>query len=613
MSKLKKLGSRLLPSKEEWTNHTLKDKLGVIVSYLVIVTALIGGLKAILPSPLPLNYIDANKPYLEANLVIYKVDSTGIHYNYTVRNNGSLPAKNLIFSQRNEGLIMGEFEGNQRDLAPDGEMLVKNAMMFSISSIQLKDLNKFVLIASYDADFGGTTKSYNSTFTFSIPYNEIGIGKFKYNDVRRAGGKFGQANFGKFLNNEWPKIRKKRDVKPEEIVESYTYISLIKLKDTALNRVKFIFDLGEEQNKNRLSLYVNENNDLIFRAIDKKTNKDSITIKYNPKIFERSWIFNCQYGLGKDFTILRLYLNNSLVGERRITRRLQIDHLDLLSNDMLLGSDLSRKNGGFFDLVFLDKANTLIELDRINEIVQSYKGRSFGTFYEFKGGVGLKSDRITVNHSSHIFAPNLNDAPEEAERFNGYSLLINMKLLRGNGRKDKYIIDGGQISKNRVSVLLDNYNNLLFQVIDQESNSWITSVNYNKDLFEKYHVFHFEIGISDDYSFMRIILDGKTKSKNAYECKIPFNNVANLQKDMVLGADINRKNNSTFYVSRMAQYSSTLTQKSVNDIYKYLTREEISKWMFFDGTSSMATDKIGNGNSNLESGDFEAPAVHLEK
>ena len=109
---------------------------------------------------LPKGYEDSNRPYLAPELIIDKIDFTGISYKYSLTNTGELPVKDLMFSQRAENGISGEFEAKERDLAPKGIMEVKNALMSNISSIQLKKNNSFVLITSYESNIGDEIRKW---------------------------------------------------------------------------------------------------------------------------------------------------------------------------------------------------------------------------------------------------------------------------------------------------------------------------------------------------------------------------------------------------------------------------------------------------------------------
>jgi len=607
---LGKLRSILLPPKEEWINYPFKDKLTTIFTYLTILALLGRGMVKLLESePLPLDYIDANKPYLEVKLEITRIDSTGLQYNYMVKNNGKLPAKNLTFSQRNEGMVMGEFEGSQRDLAPQGEMLVKNTVLSSLTSIQLKNLNKFSIIASYDAHFGEETKSYHSIFTFFIPIDELTQGIIKYDDVRRFEGRFNQVKFGEFLQQEWPKILKKREINSNEIIDNHSYLAILKLQDTNLSRSKFIFDIGAQKNKNRASLFLNKNNDLVFSIVDKNETKDSVFIKYDPQLFESTLMLNCQIGLGENFTVLRLYVNNDLVRDKRIGERLQIDNLDELSEDMQFGMDLSGENGGVFTLMVQDNTNIWKEPDDIKSVVQRQNNRAYNKIYEFKGNNGVKSEQVTINHSFHIYDPNLNSILEEIERFDGSTLLMRMKLLENTNGNIGYIYDSGEKLSNRISIYLDWKNNLVFRVIDNESKLWELCVDYDKTLFNEYYIFYFEIGTSSDYSFMRIILDDKVIERQSYNYNINFIDPIKVNKDFVLGADINLSNNGKFYITELAKLKSTVTNEKIYRIKNDMQKKEQLKTLFFNGTNYFKSNTMKNGNYNLESLENEGPIV----
>lgn len=375
-----------IPSYKQWRKWSLPSKytaVALVLGFISFSWYLVD--KYVFEPDLPIDYEDSNRPYLEPELVIYKIDSTGIHYKYILKNTGVLPAKDLMFSQRTENGILGEFEAKQRDLAPKGELEVKNALMLSISSIQLKNISNFVLIASHNTNIGNQVKKYYSSFRFSIPLNEIKVGSFKYNDVRRKEGQFSQDKFMEYLQKEFPKIQTKRKIRPDEIIDAHSYFTLLKLKDTSLNRNKYILDAGKFINKDRVSLYVNNKNDLVFRIIDKNKQVDSVFIRNQPNLFKYSWLVNCEYAYGRDFALLRLFVGDSLGMEKKILHKAELSSAKGFVQNLTMGSDMTNENGGVFVMAFFATFGKLLEENERGNIVKEYKNKEIRKWVRFNG------------------------------------------------------------------------------------------------------------------------------------------------------------------------------------------------------------------------------------
>ncbi|WP_298497994.1 hypothetical protein [uncultured Algibacter sp.] len=83
-------------------------------------------------------------------------------------------------------MIGSEFKLDHRDIAPSGKIEIREGI--SISSIDLKNLNKFSLTASYEVAIADGLKKHHTTFVFLIPMKDIAIKTYLYNDVKRQEG-----------------------------------------------------------------------------------------------------------------------------------------------------------------------------------------------------------------------------------------------------------------------------------------------------------------------------------------------------------------------------------------------------------------------------------------
>lgn len=328
------------------------------------------------------NYEDLNRPYLETKFVISEFDSTGIRYKFIVNNIGKLPAKELTFSLKSPQHLRGSFEGDKRTLAP-GEMMEINPVL-KISSIDLHDYNSFVLIPSYSVSIGNRQDEFHTFFKFLIPFDKINRGEYIPTDIRRKEGRINLKEFEEYLNKEFPKLYEKRNIRSYEIESGHSYFSLVKLKDTNNNRKKYIFDSGVNLSQDRISLYLNETNDLVFRIIGKNKLPDSIIFRNQEALFKMPWLLNCEYGIGKDFTLLSLYINDSLFVENRIPRRIALSEPNNLRKELRIGSDIKGKNLGFFHIGYFNVQRNITNKNDRFELIKRLEAKRL-KWHEYNG------------------------------------------------------------------------------------------------------------------------------------------------------------------------------------------------------------------------------------
>lgn len=208
---------------------------------------------------------------------------------------------------------------------------------------------------------------------------------------------------------------------------------------------------------------------------------------------------------------------------------------------------------------------------------------------------------------------NIDSEVDNKERYEGIAVLLQIKILKNQGRDRKFIFDAGNQKYNRISVYFDNMNNLCFRVIDINSEAHTVIMQRSKyNLFDKYNIFLFEIGTSHSYSFIRVTLNGEIEVKNTYDYKINFNSNLNIKEDITMGSDINIENFGNFYMTCQYIYNETLTLEGGIESFKLLQKQKINKSVYFDGTASLKTNKKVNNNNNLESIKTNPPTLHLE-
>jgi len=148
-----------------------------------------------------LDFIDANRPYLEPTLHIDAVDSNWMTiYHYEIQNIGKLPASSIEEEQDSPDFKAPEFEIHNRFLAPNGKMSLLSRPVETTNGFFIK------LFLRYNAEYQGTNKSYNSYLTFNVPLPTLKVGEFHYEEglpeLKQSPVHGTNANIVSFLHNK---------------------------------------------------------------------------------------------------------------------------------------------------------------------------------------------------------------------------------------------------------------------------------------------------------------------------------------------------------------------------------------------------------------------------
>ncbi len=158
---------------------------------------------------------------------------------------------------------------------------------------------------------------------------------------------------------------------------------LVKLIRTDENRKQFVYDKGESLDKNRISVYLDELNNLCFRIINKYSETFTIKFTYNeyPELFSKPLFLFFEYGKSENLSYMKMFINEKVVLKQINKYSLNFEYEKLLLNDpekkiMLdipqnekhsIGTDLEKKYGGNFVLYNLGVTNnTLSSVDKRN-------------------------------------------------------------------------------------------------------------------------------------------------------------------------------------------------------------------------------------------------------
>ena len=175
----------------------------------------------------------------------------------------------------------------------------------------------------------------------------------------------------------------------------------------------------------------------------------------------------------------------------------------------------------------------------------------------------------------------------------GRSFHLVIKLGKNLLLSNKYIFDMGYQNKNRISLFLNRESQLIFRVIDRYSERYETSISVDDfKLKERFNYLNVEFGLNSKYSFLKILVNGKELVKKKYNYMIQFDTTAiKGYMPFVLGGDLNNANNASFSISELIDCTRTSSTDEKNELLNYIFRKERNGALFFDGNSSMSSNK----------------------
>lgn len=150
----------------------------------------------------------------------------------------------------------------------------------------------------------------------------------------------------------WPSQHSSIPIPPDKFdiikVNNYAgYGGSFVLKIEKLDRAKrkFILDIGNDTEINRVSLYLDSKNNLVYRLIDEEGESHLIKIPNSFKTFLLNTWYHIyfDYGYSEDFAFMRLYINNKMMGDSYFHYKINIPKdLDLNNNEMVILNDLTK-------------------------------------------------------------------------------------------------------------------------------------------------------------------------------------------------------------------------------------------------------------------------------
>jgi hypothetical protein len=136
----------------------------------------------------------------------------------------------------------------------------------------------------------------------------------------------------------------------DKVYPGWSVHCLIKIFTPFPGRDNFIFDRGREHN-NRFSIYMNSDQDLCFRVIDKDSN--TLMVKVSPSLetflFDNEIYLFCEYGSVTNFSFIRVVINGKQVAEKHQNASLVMSE-PIENAPAIVGFDIEHQNIGNFEL-----------------------------------------------------------------------------------------------------------------------------------------------------------------------------------------------------------------------------------------------------------------------
>lgn len=107
-------------------------------------------------------------------------------------------------------------------------------------------------------------------------------------------------------------------------------------------RRKYIFDIAESENQNRISLFLDANNNLVFELVDRIGETYNMRMPPSSYKFDEFIMLYCEYGITEEFSFLRVFKNNKILEQSKFNFRIELPRE--VEKRYTLMADLNGKN-----------------------------------------------------------------------------------------------------------------------------------------------------------------------------------------------------------------------------------------------------------------------------
>jgi hypothetical protein len=146
--------------------------------------------------------------------------------------------------------------------------------------------------------------------------------------------------------------------------------------------------------------------------------------------------------------------------------------------------------------------------------------------------------------------------------YSGFGLYFVISVNSINQDRRKFIFDGGDASKNRISLYLDKADNLVYRILDNESEPHLLKIPQRLTTFKagSTMVVFLDYGYKEDKSFMRILVNDRELGEKVFRYPINLPKSLNFKKFRI-GCDFSGENCSDFYGMEFIAWSESFSEK----------------------------------------------------
>ena len=125
---------------------------------------------------------------------------------------------------------------------------------------------------------------------------------------------------------------KGHDTPPDKSFPGFAIIFITMVEKIDDQRRKFIVDVGQESDRNRVSVYLDRKDNLVYRIFDDEGEPHLIKIPKRIHTFQLGtfYHFYCDYGNTSKYSYMRLFINNEELGKILFKEKLnlpeKVDH-----------------------------------------------------------------------------------------------------------------------------------------------------------------------------------------------------------------------------------------------------------------------------------------------
>lgn len=145
---------------------------------------------------------------------------------------------------------------------------------------------------------------------------------------------------------------------------------ILTIGDIPDRRRKFLFDIGQSTEHDRMSLYLDFDNNLVFRVIDSHGETYSLRVVENFITFKQGakYFIYCDVGSSKNYSFLRLYLDDRRIGIQEFNSKIDIAPINTMKR-ATMGADIDGNNAGKYTISMWGFYNNPLKKKELNQIM----------------------------------------------------------------------------------------------------------------------------------------------------------------------------------------------------------------------------------------------------